>query len=113
MKHTVDAMGKQCPIPVVMTKKILDKAEQGDEIQVLVDNETAVNNLSRLAGSTGCSFVSRKTEDGYEIHMVVKSDVQARTAAEPEIVRWPSLLIRWETEIRSLEQSLSKALCMP
>ena len=25
-------MGKQCPIPVVMTKKILDKAEQGDEI---------------------------------------------------------------------------------
>ena len=30
MKHTVDAMGKQCTIPVVMTKKILDKAEQGD-----------------------------------------------------------------------------------
>ena len=29
MKHTVDAMGKQCPIPVVMTKKILDKAEAG------------------------------------------------------------------------------------
>ena len=27
MKHTVDAMGKQCPIPVVMTKKVLDKAE--------------------------------------------------------------------------------------
>ena len=48
MKHTVDAMGKQCPIPVVMTKKILDKAEQGDEILILVDNETAVNNLSRL-----------------------------------------------------------------
>ena len=82
MKHTVDAMGKQCPIPVVMTKKVLDKAEQGDEIQVLVDNETAVNNLSRLAGSTGCSFVSRKTEGGYEIHMVVKSDVQARTALQ-------------------------------
>ena len=59
MKHTVDAMGKQCPIPVVMTKKILDKAEQGDEIQVLVDNETAVNNLSRLAGSTGCSEIRR------------------------------------------------------
>ena len=60
MKHTVDAMGKQCPIPVVMTKKILDKAEQGDEILILVDNETAVNNLSRLAGSTGCSFRIQK-----------------------------------------------------
>lgn len=60
MKHTVDAMGKQCPIPVVMTKKILDKAEQGDEILILVDNETAVNNLSRLAGSTGMQLRIQK-----------------------------------------------------
>lgn len=91
MKHTVDAMGKQCPIPVVMTKKILDKAEQGDEILILVDNETAVNNLSRLAGSTGCSFVSRKTEGGYEINMTVKSDSAARSQAEPEIVCTPAV----------------------
>ena len=86
MKHTVDAMGKECPVPVVMTKKVLDQAEQGDELQILVDNETAVNNLSRLAGSTGCSFVSKKKADGYEIRMVVKSDKQARTETEPEIV---------------------------
>ena len=90
MKHTVDAMGKQCPVPVVMTKKVLDQAEQGDEIQILVDNETAVNNLSRLAGSTGCSFVSKKTADGYEIRMVVKSDKQARSEVEPEIVCTPA-----------------------
>lgn len=91
MKHTVDAMGKQCPIPVVMTKKVLDHAEQDDEIQILVDNETAVNNLSRLAGSTGCSFVSKKTADGYEIRMVVKSDKQGRSEAEPEIVCAPAV----------------------
>ena len=30
MKHTVDAIGKQCPVPVVMTKKVLDQAEQVD-----------------------------------------------------------------------------------
>lgn len=41
MKHIVDAMGKQCPIPVVMTKKILDKAEQGDEIRILVDRNSS------------------------------------------------------------------------
>ena len=29
MKHTVDAMGKQCPVPVVMTKKVLDHARTG------------------------------------------------------------------------------------
>ena len=116
MKHTVDAMGKQCPIPVVMTKKILDKAEQGDEIQVLVDNETAVNNLSRLAGSTGCSFVSRKTEDGYPTcrpELLQNRILSAHQPYHRGIIQWPSLPIRWETEIRSLEQSLSKALCMP
>lgn len=48
MKHEVNAMGKQCPIPVVMTKKVIDNAAVGDEIEILIDNETAVNNLSRL-----------------------------------------------------------------
>lgn len=89
MKHVVDAMGKQCPVPVVMTKKVLDQAEKGDEIQIFVDNETAVNNLGRLAGSTGCSFVSRKTENGYEINLVVKADKQDRNSEEPEIVCAP------------------------
>lgn len=89
MKHVVDAMGKQCPIPVVMTKKVLDKSEKGDEIQIFVDNETAVNNLGRLAGSTGCSFVSKKTENGYEINLVVKADKQDRSSEEPESVCTP------------------------
>ena len=62
MRHEVDAMGKQCPIPVVMTKKVIDKAVIGDEIEILVDNETAVNNLSRLANKTGCTFVSEKQD---------------------------------------------------
>ena len=91
MKHTIDAIGKQCPVPVVMTKKVLDQAEQGDEIQILVDNETAVNNLSRLAGSTGCSFVSKKTADGYEIRR--------------ETIQYVLLLIKWVMVIRNLARS--------
>lgn len=83
-------MGKQCPVPVVMTKKVLDTAEKGDEIQILVDNETAVNNLSRLAGSTGCGFVSKKTEGGYEITMTVKSDKEILSGVEPEILCTPA-----------------------
>ena len=63
MKHEVNAMGKQCPIPVVMTKKVIDNAAVGDEIEILIDNETAVNNLSRLANKTGCTFVSEKLGD--------------------------------------------------
>ena len=65
MKHEVNAMGKQCPIPVVMTKKVIDNAAVGDEIEILIDNETAVNNLSRLANKTGCTFVSEKLGDKF------------------------------------------------
>ena len=36
MKHEVNAMGKQCPIPVVMTKKVIDNAAVGDEIEILI-----------------------------------------------------------------------------
>ena len=72
MKHEVNAMGKQCPIPVVMTKKVIDNAAVGDEIEILIDNETAVNNLSRLANKTGCTFVSEKLGDKkYQVKMVV------------------------------------------
>ena len=73
MKHEVNAMGKQCPIPVVMTKKVIDNAAVGDEIEILIDNETAVNNLSRLANKTGCTFVSEKLGDKkYQVKMAVK-----------------------------------------
>lgn len=45
----VDAMGKACPLPVVMAKKILDHAAEGEVVEVHVDNEIAVRNLEKLA----------------------------------------------------------------
>ena len=83
MKHEVNAMGKQCPIPVVMTKKVIDNAAVGDEIEILIDNETAVNNLSRLANKTGCTFVSEKLGDKkYQVKMAVKTEQTGGTLEE-------------------------------
>ena len=87
MRHEVDAIGKQCPIPVVMTKKVIDKAAIGDEIEILVDNETAVNNLSRLANKTGCTFVSEKLEDKkYQVKMTVQTEQAGGDVNEEEFV---------------------------
>ena len=87
MKHEVNAMGKQCPIPVVMTKKVIDNAVVGDEIEILIDNETAVNNLSRLANKTGCTFVSEKLGDKkYQVKMAVKTEQTGGTLEEEEFV---------------------------
>ena len=87
MKHEVNAMGKQCPIPVVMTKKVIDNAAVGDEIEILIDNETAVNNLSRLANKTGCTFVSEKLGDKkYQVKMAVKTEQTGGTLEEEKFV---------------------------
>ena len=42
---TINAMGDTCPIPVVKTKKAIEKLEKPDTIETLVDNEIAVENL--------------------------------------------------------------------
>jgi len=51
MSKLVDAVGKACPIPVVMTKKEIDNGEES--ILTKVDNKIAVENLKKLASNMG------------------------------------------------------------
>ena len=46
MKHTVDAIGKQCPVPVVMTKKVLDAASR----EMLADIKKIFNRTKQIEG---------------------------------------------------------------
>ena len=62
-KYTVNAMGEQCPIPVVKTKKVLDSVQGDAEITVLVDNETAVQNLTRMGKNAGAEVLAEKKSD--------------------------------------------------
>ena len=48
----VDARGQSCPIPVVMTRKALEK-EKPARLEVLVDAQVAVENVTRCARSRG------------------------------------------------------------
>lgn len=45
----VNAMGKVCPIPVIMTKKVLRENTAGENILIRVDNEIATQNLAKMA----------------------------------------------------------------
>ena len=45
----VDARGQSCPIPVVMTRKALEK-EKPARLEVLVDAQVAVENVTRSLG---------------------------------------------------------------
>lgn len=51
MAQAIDARGLSCPQPVVLTKNALDKAPASCE--VLVDNPTARENVTRYAEREG------------------------------------------------------------
>jgi selenium metabolism protein YedF len=50
METTVDARGLACPQPVIQTRKAM---QQTDQIVTLVDSETSVTNVSRMAEKAG------------------------------------------------------------
>jgi tRNA 2-thiouridine synthesizing protein A len=52
MSKTVDARGLSCPQPVMLTLDAI-KSGASDEIIIMVDNETAKENVSRAAAGRG------------------------------------------------------------
>lgn len=56
----VDTCGMSCPQPVLMTKKATDNDEKN--IEIVVDNNTAKNNVQRFLKSRNYK-VTVKTED--------------------------------------------------
>ncbi len=67
MTTKIDARGLSCPQPVLMTLDGIQAGSSG-EIEVLVDTETAKENVSRAAASQGWEVVDVAEDgDGYRI----------------------------------------------
>lgn len=58
----VNAVGDQCPIPVVKATKALGEFKEAGTLEVQVDNEIAIQNLTRLADSKGLKSRSESWE---------------------------------------------------
>ena len=78
---TVDAMGDNCPIPVIKTKKAMDALTGPETIEVLVDNEIAVQNVTKMATSAGGKVTSEKKA---EKEYVVTIEMEGAPAAEDD-----------------------------
>ena len=92
----VDAMGDTCPIPVVKTKNAIKELKGSGEVQTLVDNEIAVQNLTKMANQKGYGVKSQKLGEGkYEVTMTISdgnADAITTTgdsAEEEQIVCYP------------------------
>ena len=82
MKHTLDARGLTCPLPVINTKKELENINIGENINVIVDNEIAVQNLTKFANVQGFPVSSLKISDD-EFHVnISKGDRKTEEKSE-------------------------------
>lgn len=68
----IDAKGKTCPIPLIEAKKALKQIEKDGTVLVAVDNETAKENLEKMAKELQYEFTSSTlSKDNYEV-MIIK-----------------------------------------
>lgn len=62
-KIVVNAVGDACPLPVVKATQAIREMTENGTLEVQVDNEIAVQNLTRLAGQKGFAVSSEKKEE--------------------------------------------------
>jgi selenium metabolism protein YedF len=125
MTEMVDARGLACPQPVIQTRKVM---QQADRILTLVDSETSMTNVSRMAAKAGWQVNVVSEGDEYRIELV-KGDVVPEAAPLPvgkaEVVSGPLVLAvssdvmgRGEDELgsilmRSFFHTLGEAQLLP
>ena len=98
---TVNAMGDACPIPVVKTKKAMETLKAGDVVETYVDNEIAVENLTKMAKQTGCGVTSQKLDEGKYSVQITVSEAAREAGNMPKVNCGPTLVSNKVVVIRS------------
>ena len=83
-KILVNAVGDACPIPVTKTIHALSGMTEAGTVEVHVDNETAVQNLNRLATGKGLKFSAEKREEKLFVVTLTVDDPAAVSGTAPE-----------------------------
>jgi selenium metabolism protein YedF len=72
METLVDARGLACPQPVIQTRNALRGStalRQGGALTVIVDDDTAQKNVTRMAEKSGYAVQAERQEDGVYLHI--------------------------------------------
>lgn len=62
----VNAIGKTCPMPIIMTKNALKEIEEG-KVEVSVDNKTSLENLEKMSREMGYTYDTEFSSDIFRI----------------------------------------------
>ena len=87
----VNAIGDTCPIPVVKAKNAIKELGGAGVVEVLVDNEIAVQNLGKMAKQKGYAFASEKLGAAeFKVTMTVGESAEQQNVDDiPEVCAVP------------------------
>ena len=79
-KKIVNAVGDVCPVPLVKAKHAIAELPGSGKVEILVDNEIAVQNLEKMAQQKGYGFaVKEGKEKEYHVELTVSEKETAET----------------------------------
>lgn len=93
MATTVDARGLACPQPVIQTRKAM---QQVDQVVTLVDNQTSVTNVSRMAEKAGWQVNVIPEGEEYRIELAKGAglpQVEPVAVGKAEVASGPLVLV--------------------
>jgi tRNA 2-thiouridine synthesizing protein A len=62
--HVLDASGLNCPLPILKTKKAINKMEKGQILEVLSTDAGSVKDLQAFCNQTGHKLLETIEDDG-------------------------------------------------
>ena len=68
---TLNAVGKKCPMPVLMTKKELKKMGPGQTLELIVDDKGALKDIPALINKIGDTILETK-DNGEQITFMIQ-----------------------------------------
>lgn len=93
VSKVVDARGLPCPQPVILARKAL---QESNVLTVIVDNETAQRNVTRMAEKEGCTVWVETSQEGICLHIlkgVALPQQEAPHPAQPAATSGPLVLV--------------------
>ncbi|MDL2253482.1 sulfurtransferase-like selenium metabolism protein YedF [Ruminococcaceae bacterium OttesenSCG-928-I18] len=84
--QTINALGWECPKPIIHTKQMLDTMEEGT-VCTIVDNMIAVENLESLAKDLGFVIKTEKDADAvWKVYIEKTKGAVAKTGASGNLM---------------------------
>ena len=80
---TIDARGKACPQPVVLSLHAMADLKEGEPLEVWVDNDAAVENLKRMAAQKGRAATVQQEADYWRVLIGDGAQDAPQSATQP------------------------------